>query len=152
MFTKEDILARLQNGETADDIANEMATALNEATAEKEALDAELAAKEKEETRILNAKRAAVDNILDALCDYLIAAGEGEYVKDVAEVKTDKVIEMLDGSIEMAKSLEKLKDLQFPMFGMDGPVAKPKVHKIVVDADAEDADKVIGDFLKNLGL
>lgn len=141
MFTKEDILARLQNGETADAIANEMANALNEATAEKKALDAELATKEKEEIRVLNAKRVAVDSMLDALCDYLVAAGEGDYVKDIAEVKTDKVIEMLDGSIEMAKSLEKLKDLQF---------INPKVHKIAVDA--EDADKVIGDFLKNLGL
>lgn len=153
MFTKEDILARLQNGETADDIAHEMATALNEATAEKKALDAELAAKEKEETRVLNAKRAAVDSMLDALCDYLIAAGESEYVKDVAEVKTDKVIEMLDGSIEMAKSLEKLKGLQFPLGELHkAATINPKVHKIVVDADAEDADKVIGDFLKNLGL
>ena len=153
MFTKEDILARLQNGETADAIAQEMANALNEATAEKEVLDAELAAKEKEETRVLEAKRAAVDDILDALADYLVAAGEGEYVKDIAEIKTDKVIEMLDGSIEMAKSLEKLKDLQFPFAEMHKAAnINPKVHKIVVDADAEDADKVIGDFLKKLGL
>ena len=153
MFTKEDILARLQNGETADDIALEMATALNEATAEKETLDAELAAKEKEEARVLNAKRVAVDSMLDALCDYLVAAGEGDYVKDIAEVKTDKVIEMLDGSIEMAKSLKKLKDLQFPLAELHkAATINPKVHKIVVDADAEDADKVIGDFLKNLGL
>lgn len=153
MFTKEDILARLQNGETADDIALQMATALNEATAEKKALDAELAAKEKEEIRVLNAKRVAVDSMLDALCDYLVAAGEGNYVKDIAEVKTDKVIEMLDGSIAMAKSLEKLKDLQFPLAELHkAATINPKVHKIVVDADAEDADKVIGDFLKNLGL
>ena len=153
MFTKEDILARLQNGETADDIALQMATALNEATAEKKALDAELAAKEKEEIRVLNAKRVAVDSMLDALCDYLVAAGEGNYVKDIAEVKTDKVIEMLDGSIAMAKSLEKLKDLQFPLAELHkAATINPKVHKIVVDADAEDADQVIGDFLKNLGL
>ena len=153
MFTKEDILARLQNGETADNIAQEMATALNEATAEKEALDAEKAAKEKEETRVLNAKRAAVDDMLDALADYFIAAGEGEYVKDIAEVKTDKVIEILDGSIEIAKSLEKLKGLQFPLAEMHkAATINPKVHKIVVDTDAEDADKVIGDFLKKLGL
>lgn len=153
MFTKEDILARLQNGETADDIAKEMATALNEATAEKKALDAELAAKEKEETRVLEAKRAAVDDMLDALADYLVAAGEGDYVKEIAEVKTNKVIEMLDGSIEMAKSLEKLKDLQFPFAEMHkAATINPKVHKIVVDADAEDADKVIGDFLKRFGL
>lgn len=149
-FTKEDILARLQNGETAEDIALEVANAINEAEAEKKALDAEKVAKEKEETRVLEAKRVAVDEMLDALCDYLVAAGEGDYVKDIADVKTDKVIELLDGSIEMAKSLEKLKGLEFPMFGIDGPVAKPKVHKIVVDED--NADQVIGDFLKQFGL
>lgn len=150
MFTKADILARLQNGETVDTIAAEMANALNEAEAEKKALDAE---KAKEKTRILEAKRAAVDDMLDALADYLVAAGEGDYVKDIAEVKTDKVIEMLDGSIEMAKSLEKLKGLQFPLAEMHkAATINPKVHKIVVDADAEDADKVIGDFLKNFGL
>ena len=115
MFTKEDILARLQNGETADSIAQEMANALNEAQAEKNVLDAEIAAKEKEEARVLNAKRAAVDNMLDAVADYLVAAGEGDLIEDLKEIKTDKVIELLDGSIEMAKSLEKLKDLQFPM-------------------------------------
>ena len=139
-FTKEDILARLQNGETAEDIALVVANAINEAEAEKKALDAEKVAKEKEETRVLNAKRVAVDEMLDALCAYLVAAGEGDYVKDIAEVNTDKVIEMLDGSINMAKSLEKVKDLQFPLFG-DKPVAK-----------RVSADKAIGDFLRDFGL
>ena len=153
MFTKADILARLQNGDTVDAIAKEMADALNEAEAEKRALDAELAAKEKEETRVLEAKRAAVDNMLDAVCDYLIAAGEGDYVKDIAKVQTDKVIEMLDGSIEMAKSLEKLKGLQFPLGELHkAATINPRVHKIVVDTDADDADQVIGDFLKQFGL
>ena len=151
-FTKEDILARLQNGETADDIALEMATALNEATAEKETLDAEKVAKEREEARVSAAKRVAVNDMLDAVCDYLVAAGEDDFIKDIKDIETDKVIEMLDGSINMAKSLEKLKELEFPMFGINGPVAKPKVHKIVVDADKASADEVIGDFLKKFGL
>ena len=144
-FTKEDILARLQNGETAETIATEMANALNEATAEKKALDAEVAAKEKEEARVLEAKIVAVNDMLNALGDYLIAAGEGDLVGELKEIKTDKVIEMLDGSIEMAKSLERLKNLEFPMFGVDGPVAKPKVK-------VTDADEAIGDFLKSFGL
>ena len=153
MFTKADILARLQNGDTVDEIAAEMADALNEAEAEKRVLDAELAAKEKEETRVLEAKRAAVDDILDAVCDYLIAAGEGDFIEDLKEIDTDKVIEMLDGSIEMAKSLEKLKDLQFPLGELHkAATINPRVHKIVVDADADNADQVIGDFLKKLGL
>lgn len=151
MFTKADILARLQNGDTVDAIAAEMAAALNEAEAEKRALDAELAAKEKEETRVLEAKRVAVDNMLDAVCDYLVAAGEGDLIEDLKEVETDKVIEMLDGSIKMAKSLEKLKELQFPLGELHkAATINPKVHKIVVDAD--NADQVIGDFLKKLGL
>ena len=153
MFTKADILARLQNGDTVDEIAAEMAAALNEAEAEKKALDAELAAKEKEETRVLEAKRAAVDGMLDAVCDYLVAAGEGDLIDELKEIETDKVIELLDGSIKMAKSLEQLKELQFPFTELHkAATINPRVHKIVVDADADNADKVIGDFLKNLGL
>ena len=140
MFTKEDILARLQNGETTDAIAAEMAAALNEAEAEKKALDAEKVAKEKEETRALEAKRVAVDNMLDAVCDYLVASGEGDLITHIKDIETDKIIELFDDSIKMAKSLEKLKDLQFPLFD-DKPIAK-KV----------DADKAIMDFLKGFDL
>ena len=140
MFTKEDILARLQNGETTDAIAAEMAAALNEAEAEKKALDAEKVAKEKEETRALEAKRVAVDNMLDAVCDYLVASGEGDLITPIKDIETDKIIELFDDSIKMAKSLEKLKDLQFPLFD-DKPIAK----KI-------DADKAIMDFLKGFDL
>ena len=139
-FTKEDILARLQNGETTDAIAAEMAAALNEAEAEKRALDAEKVAKEKEKTRVLDAKRVAVDNMLDAVCDYLVASGEDDFIPDIKDIETDKLIEMLDDSIKIAKSLEKLKDLEFPLFS-DKPVAK----KI-------DADKAIMDFLKGFDL
>ena len=150
-FTKEDILARLQNGENADDIALEMATALNEATAEKKALDAEKAAKEQEEIRVLNAKRAAVDDMLDAVCDYLIAAGEEDLVEEAKEIDTDKVIELLDGSIKMAKSLEQLKGLQFPLGELHkAATINPRVQKIVVDES--NADAVIADFLKGFGL
>ena len=148
MFTKEDILARLQNGETTDAIAAEMAAALNEAEAEKKALDAEKVAKEKEKTRVLEAKRTAVDNMLDAVCDYLVASGEGGLITDIKDIETDKVIELFDDSIKMAKSLEKLKSLEFPMFGVNDPKAKVTV----ASADLDDADKVISEFLKNLGL
>ena len=144
MFTKADILARLQNGDTVDEIAKEMAAALNEAEAEKKALDAELAAKEEEEARVLDAKRVAVDNILDALCDYFVVAGCEEFTKDIAKIDTDKMVKMLDSSIKMAKSLEELSNLQFPLF------AKPKVKATVTDLG--EADQVIGDWLKGFGL
>lgn len=148
MFTKENILARLQNGETTDAIAAEMAAALNEAEAEKRALDAEKVAKEKEKTRVLEAKRTAVDNLLDAVCDYLVASGEGDLITDIKDIETDKVIEMLDDSIKIAKSLEKVKDLEFPMFSVNN---LPKA-KITVGSNLKSADKVISEFLKNLDL
>ena len=148
MFTKEDILARLQNGETTDAIAAEMAAALNEAEAEKRALDAEKVAKEKEKTRVLEAKRTAVDNLLDAVCDYLVASGEGDLITDIKDIETDKVIEMLDDSIKIAKSLEKVKDLEFPMFSVNN---LPKA-KITVGSNLKSADKVISEFLKSLDL
>ena len=108
-FTKQDILARLQNGDTVDNIAAEMTAALNEAEAEKKALDA----KEKKETRVLAAKRAAVNDMLDALSDYLVAAEACDMLENVRDADTDKIIDMLDGTICFAKSLEAMKNLEF---------------------------------------
>ena len=154
MFTKADILARLQNGETADTIAAEMAAVLNEAEAEKRALAAETEKKAKEEaTRIMNAKRVAVDGMLDCLCDFLVAAGEEKLIEDLKNIDTDEVVEMLDSMVSLTKSLEAFKGLQFPFADpCKATTINPKVHKIAVDADADDADKVIRDFLKTLSL
>ena len=136
MFTKEDILARLQNGDSVDEIAKEMSDVLNAAHADYESakqVDAKA-------SRVMEAKRVAVDNMLDAVCDYLVASGEGDLITHIKDIETDKIIELFDDSIKMAKSLEKLKDLQFPLFD-DKPIAK----KI-------DADKAIMDFLKGFDL
>ena len=167
-FTKEDILARLQNGETADDIALEMATALNEATAEKETLGAEIAAKEKEETRVLEAKRAAVDMILDGVCDFLVASGKDNFIEDIKDIDTDDVIDMLDSAIELGETLDKLKDLEFVKMpvGLKFPrdehkcgsgdcgCGKPDPAKVAFKlgqvAGLTNADDIIKDFLKNI--
>ena len=143
MFNKEDILARLQNGDSADAIAQEMATALNEAqTAYDEAKAAEDKAKV-EADRVLNAKRAAIEVMLDGVSDYLIAAGEADLQKEVKDIKIDKVIELLDGTIEMAKSLEKLKDLQFD-FDIPGCGRPSKATKL------QDPDTILKSFLASL--
>ena len=90
MYNSADILARLRKGETPDDIANEMANALNEA---QDALKAEeaKAVQEKEKNEQLNALAA---RIADDVSEYLeIAAGikltdeermTGEEVRDLA--------------------------------------------------------------------
>ena len=70
MYNSADILARLRKGETPDDIANEMANALNEA---QDALKAEeaKAVQEKEKNEQLNALAARVAADVNA---YLEAA------------------------------------------------------------------------------
>ena len=142
MFTKEDILARLQNGDSVDEIAKEMSDVLNAAHADYESakqVDAKA-------NRVMEAKRVAVDNMLDAVCDYFVASGEGDLITHIKDIETDKIIELFDDSIKMAKSLEKLKDLEFPMFSVNN---LPKA-KITVASDS--VDKVISEFLKNLDL
>ena len=150
MFDKAEILARLQDGDTIEDIAKEMTDALNEADQayqESEAKRLEeqkrITAFEQEQKRVHAAKSAAVDMMLDAVCDYLVAAGEDKLLDEIQEIDTEKVIDLLDGTIEMTKSLEKLKGLQFPLMGVNYPIAPAK--KV-------DTDQVLGNFLKEFGL
>ena len=152
MFTKEDILARLQNGDSMDEIAKEMSDALNAAQADYESAKQADA----EATRVMNAKRVAVDGMLDCLCDFLVATGEGDLVKDLEDVDTDGVVEMLDSAIEFTKSLEVLKGLEFPLAPTvkskcgsgDCGCNKPKVSVKVVDP--ADTDMIIKSFLKGI--
>lgn len=163
MFDKADILARLQRGDTIEDIAKEMTDALNDADQafqESEAKRLEeqkrITAFEQEQKRVHAAKSAAVDMMLDAVCDYLVAAGEDKLLDEIQEVDTDKVVELLDGTIEMAKSLEKLKGLEFPLMGVKGlsfpvnNIKTPTVKEIV--GDKATADQVLTAFLKEFGL
>ena len=90
MYNSADILARLRKGETPDDIANEMANALNEA---QDTLKAEKAkaVQEEEKNKQLDALAA---RIADDVSEYLeVAAGikltdeermTGEEVRDLA--------------------------------------------------------------------
>ena len=113
MYTKEDLIARLQNGEDVDTIAQEMATALNAAQAAVEE-EAKRAEQKVEEDRVWAAKKEAAYMMLDALSDYLIAVGEDELQKELSEeVEVEAIIKMLDSSIDMTKRLNKLKDLEF---------------------------------------
>ena len=159
MFTKEDILARLQNGDSMDEIAKEMTDALNAAHADYESAKQADA----EATRVMNAKRVAVDGMLDCLCDFLVAAGEDELIEDLKDVDTDVVVDMLESAIELTKTLEKLGNLEFA--GLPFPIAVPKVeHKcgkgdcgcnkpdaFTVKAKVNpDADAIIKAFLRNI--
>jgi hypothetical protein len=109
MFTKDDILARLQNGESMDSIASEMADMLNAAKEEKDALDAQ----KKESDRVEKAKEEAALVMLDGLSDYLVATGNEELQKEIVNVDVRKVVESLDQSMDLVTKLLKLRELEF---------------------------------------
>jgi hypothetical protein len=120
MIDKHDIIARLQNGDTMDEIVDDITKTINDAQDEYKAIqekeEAEarkLAEEAKEADRVAAAKRAAVDDMLDALCDYLMAVEAHDMLEGLHEVDTDKVIDMLDGTIRFARSLEAMKNLEF---------------------------------------
>ena len=109
MYNSADILARLRKGETPDDIANEMANALNEA---QDTLKAEKAkaVQEEEKNKQLDALAA---RIADDVSEYLeVAAGikltdeermTGEEVRDLA----DELSPLLDLLKNMKVSVKK---------------------------------------------
>ena len=117
MFSKADILARLQNGETAEAIAKEMSDALNDAMSEQAKRAEEekaLEAKRAEEDRIYAAKREAVCCIIDGFCDFVVASGDDDMLAELQNVDPDKMVRVFDEMIELAKSFDRLKHLEFP--------------------------------------
>ena len=159
MFTKADILARLQNGDSMDEIAKEMSDALNAAQADYEsAIQADV-----EANRIKEAKRAAVDMILDGVCDFLVAAGKDKLIEDIKDIDTDDVVDMLDSAIELGETLDKLKDLEFVKMpvGLKFPrdehkcgsgdcgCSKPEAFTVKAKVNP-DADAIIKAFLRNI--
>ena len=126
MFDKSDIIARLQDGDTMEEIAGEMSQMLNEAEAiykdlETKRLEEEkaAAAAKAEADRVYESKMVAAGRILEGIGDYFIAAGEEELFSEMDTLTPEFVMGTLDRSITLAKSLEKLKTLEFPVGNAD---------------------------------
>ena len=154
MVNSKDILTRLQNGEKAEDIANELINALNDAN---DAYNKEVEAK-KAESEVKAKKVADMQDILDLLHDFCIEyyCDSNEDINEVEEAfdefTAEKVIEIVEEAGAAVLELnEQLKDIE-KMFGAF-PFNKPTVElKIDKDATPADADAVIGKFLKSIGL
>ena len=154
MVNSKDILARLQNGEKAEDIANELINALNDAN---DAYNKEVEAK-KAESETKAKKVADMQDILDLLHDFCIEyyCDSNEDINEVHavfnEFTAEKVIEIVEEAGAAVLELnEQLKDIE-KMFGAF-PFSKPTVElKVGKDATPADADAVIGKFLKSIGL
>ena len=159
MVNSKDILTRLQNGEKAEDIANELVSALNDAA---KAYNEEVTAKKAEDEA--KAKREAekvadMQDILDLLHDFCIDyyCVNNEDINEVeeafAELTAEKVIEIVEEAGAAVLDMEKkLKDIE-NLFGTfnAAPVKTIKVGKDFVPGK-KNADAVIGSFLKSIGL
>ena len=154
MVNSKDILTRLQNGEKAEDIANELINALNDAN---DAYNKEVEAK-KAESETKAKKVADMQDILDLLHDFCIEyyCDSNEDINAVEEAfdefTAEKVIEIVEeAGAAVLKFDEQLKDIE-KMFGAF-PFSKPTVElRLDKDATPADADAVIGRFLKSIGL
>lgn len=136
MFDEATILARLQNGEDAQKIADEMAASLNKVNkmySEQKA--AEEAVKKQNEAQ----KKEDLQEILDLFVEWL----QVHYDVDAAEeLDAETVIELIDS---LKEYIEALKGLE-TMFSMKNT---PKIIKS--NTKPKDADEQISDFLKKMG-
>ena len=139
MFDEKEILTRLQNGESIEDIANEMSNLINKVnktyTNQKAA---EEAAKAKTEVQ----KKEDLQEILDMFTDWFNA-----YYDIDADGKLDAetVLELIDSIKEY---IEVLKDLE-SMFDIKKPAIK--ATKSNTKSKSKSSDEKINDFLKQMG-
>ena len=137
MFDEKTILARLQNGEDAQTIANEMAAMIN--AANKTYTDqkaAEEAAKKQNEVQ----KKEELQEIIDLFMEWL----ETFYgVKVDEEVPADSVIELIDS---LKEYIDAFKGLE-AMLGAKKPAAKV----IKSNTKPANADETINAFLNKMG-
>ena len=123
MVNKAELLARLQNGDSIEDIANEMTDALNAAKDEYIAIQeekAKAAAAEKEAAKKAEAeklaKREAMFEVLSAVGRYADVAGMdvSEFLSiEYTDEQLDEYCAHVDNLLELVKSLEALEQLYF---------------------------------------
>ena len=159
MFKVEDILARLQNGEDANDIADEMIKALNIANDQFQKEEEEKA--KAAEAQAKHAKKLAdLQEIIDLMHDYCIEH-YCENVDDVNIVKmvfedldaaaVDKMIEEVGAyAVKMTEAQKRIENMLNVEFGIPAVQKLPKEGAPALKSRT--ADAVIGDFLSSMGL
>lgn len=136
MFDEATILARLQNGEDAQKIADEMAAALNKVNKlysdQKAKEEAERAAAKRAESQ----KKEDLQEIIDLFMEWLSAY----YNVDTQDKLTaDQVIELIDSIFEYVEAMKGLEH----MFAKKAPV-----NKVV---KTQSADDTLNAFLNKMG-
>ena len=159
MFKVEDILARLQNGEDANDIADEMIKALNTANEQFQKEEEEKA--KAAEAQAKSAKKLAdLQEIIDLIHDYCIQyyCDNMEDINTIEAVFADLDAAAVDNMIEeagvyavkMAEAQKCIENMLNVEFGV--PTVQKLPKKGAPALKSRTADAVIGDFLSSMGL
>ena len=151
MFDEKTILARLQNGEDASTIANEMTAAINSAMKayedqkKKEAEEAEAKRKAEEAKRQRNIqKRDEMEEILALLTKWVNNYYDTKL--DVSKVSPEDAIELIDSCFDYVNALNGLADLTF----LAGKPRTVKPMKVEVKK-GNSSDDTLNAWLKSMG-
>ena len=140
MVNQKDILARLQAGESADVIAQELADALNAASAQ--------FAEEQAANDVKAQKAEFVEEIADIVRDYIMTFHADGYIAEMItdqEINPTEIVEMLDASFEqLDQEVRKLKEIEKMLGGILGKLE----HNCGPDCGC--ADKAIGKIEPNM--
>ena len=160
MYNVDEIVARLQNGDSLDTIGNELATLLNDAQAKHIAIqkaEEERRAAEAEKARQaqrIATRRELLWDVLNALSQYADYTDYGKIVCDWMNELSDNDIAELDAQmIELLKTIEMLAQLNFSFDNIKHVVApaQENIQKDPKKVTAVNPDKALGDFLKMMG-
>ena len=154
MVRVEDLMAAIQNGQSADDLAAEYAKALNEANARVKA-DVEAKAKAEAEARAASAKIADAKAVVVPLVKYIQTYIPEMDLGEVTDADLDEAAEFLvsavdEVKVQLAPQLKLLKMLGG--LDLDGEAPKAKLNIIRKPQTIGDKKDPIADFLKDMGL
>lgn len=151
MVRVEDLMAAIQNGQSADDLAAEYAKALNEANARVKA-DVEAKAKAEAEARAASVKVADAKAIVVPLVKYIQTYIPEMDLGEVTDADLNEAAEFFvavidEVKVQLAPQLKLLKMLGG--LDLDGETPKAKLRKPQTIGGKKDP---IADFLKDMGL
>lgn len=154
MVRVEDLMAAIQNGQSADDLAAEYAKALNEANARVKA-DAEAKAKAEAEARAASVKvadaKAVVVPLVKYIQTYIPEMDLGEVIDaDLNEAAEFLVAAIDEAKVQLAPQLKLLKMLD--SLDLDGETPKAKLNITRKPQTIGGKKDPIADFLKDMGL
>ena len=154
MVRVEDLMAAIQNGQSADDLAAEYAKALNEANARVKA-DAEAKAKAEAEARAASVKVADAKAVVVPLVKYIQTYIPEMDLGEVTDADLNEAAEFLISTIDevkvqLAPQLKLLKMLGG--LDLDGETPKAKLNITRKPQTIGGKKDPIADFLKDMGL